>query len=107
MVDAGLIYTTEGTHPRAEWFRRPARLIPGQQVAVTLPPGATHYFINLVDENNFLVSYPDLSEANETLDSSDPPGRTRKKKPRINYSEAALEVIPLRIIPARGRNDGL
>ena len=46
----------------------------------TLPPRATHYFINLVDENNFLVSYPDL-----------PAGRSREET-RIEPSAAALAV---------------
>ncbi len=59
VVSASLIYTTEGDRRRAEWFRRPANLRPGLKVAVTLPAGTTHYFINLVDENNFLVSYPE------------------------------------------------
>jgi hypothetical protein len=25
-----------------------------------LPEGTTHYVFNLIDENNFLVSYPDM-----------------------------------------------
>jgi hypothetical protein len=80
VVDASLIYTTNGTHPRAEWFRSPANLQPDSQVEVALPPGTTHYFINLVDENNFLVSYPDV-----------PAGRPREKT-RINPANAALKV---------------
>ncbi len=59
VVSASLIYTTQGDRRRAEWFRSPANLLPGLKVAVTLPAGTTHYFINLVDENNFLVSYPE------------------------------------------------
>jgi uncharacterized sulfatase len=78
VAGADLIYTTEGDHPRAEWFRRPAKLKPGHKVAVTLPPGTTHYFIYLLDENNFLVTYPDLPEVD------------RRKKPRP--SDTALEV---------------
>ena len=80
VVNASLIYTKTGGTPRAEWFRRPARLQSGRQVAVTLPPGTTHYFINLVDEHNFLVSYPDLPETKE------------RKKARINYADTALKV---------------
>ena len=92
VAEASLIYTTEGTHPRAEWFRLPAKLLPGQVAEVTLPAGATHYFINLIDENNFLVSYPDLEEAKETPKDLASTNRTRKKKPKVHYSEAALKV---------------
>ncbi len=92
VAEASLIYTTEGTHPRAEWFRLPAKLLPGQVAEVTLPAGATHYFINLIDENNFLVSYPDLEEAKETPKDLASTNTARKKKPKVNYSEAALKV---------------
>jgi len=57
-----------------------------------LPAGATHYFINLIDENNFLVSYPDLADAKETPNDSVATETARKKKPKVNYSEAALKV---------------
>ena len=78
VINASLIYTTDGTHPRAEWFRRPATLMPGKKVAVTLPPGTTHYFLNLIDENKFLVCYPNLPEAN------------RGKPSHTNFSDTAL-----------------
>lgn len=58
--NAHLVYTTEGDNRRAEWFRHPAELQPEQQVTATLPLGTTHYFLYLVDENNFLIAYPDL-----------------------------------------------
>ena len=80
VVSASLIYTTEGEQRRAEWFRSPAKLLPGLKVAVTLPPGTTHYLINLVDENNFLVSYPDL------------PDTSQRKKTRMQSSAGALQV---------------
>ena len=60
VVKANLIYTTDGAHPRADWLSIPAKLQPDQKIEATLPPSATHYFINLIDENNFLVSYPDV-----------------------------------------------
>ena len=41
-----------------EWLRMPAEIIGEQTVAATLPPEASHYFINLVDANNFLVIDP-------------------------------------------------
>jgi hypothetical protein len=43
-----------------EWFRIPAEVIDDSKVVATLPAGTTHYFINLIDENNFLRSYPKL-----------------------------------------------
>ncbi len=36
----------------------PATVLPGMKVSAQLPAGTTHYFINLVDENNFFVCYP-------------------------------------------------
>ena len=33
----------------------------GGKVSAELPKDATHYLINLVDENQFLVSYPEMS----------------------------------------------
>ena len=80
VVSASLIYTVDGGNPRAEWLRCPAKLVPGMKVAVTLPPGTTHYFLNLIDENNFLVSYPDL-----------PASRPGDKK-RSNPADVALAV---------------
>lgn len=80
VVDASLIYTTTGAKPRAEWFSMPATLQPESQVTVNLPPGTTHYFINLTDENNFLVSYPDVPSGS--------PGKKTHQEP----SAAALKV---------------
>ena len=40
-----------------------------REIRFTLPSGTTHYFLNLIDENNFLVSYPatpDYSELSKT-----------------------------------------
>ena len=75
---AHLIYTTEGDYLRAEWFRHPAQLQPEHKVTATLPPGATHYFIYMLDENNFLINYPKL------------PKKVQGKK--TNYSDTALEL---------------
>ena len=80
VVSASLIYTTEGDSPRPEWFQIPANLVSGLKVSVNLPPGTTHYFINLVDENNFLVSYPDLPE------------KSTREKTRAETLAAALAV---------------
>jgi len=41
-----------------EWLRMPAEIKDETTVTATLPAEATHYFINLVDTNNFLVIDP-------------------------------------------------
>lgn len=78
VVSADLIYTMKGDHPRAEWFRRPAKLKPGHKLAVTLPPGTTHYFIYLRDEHHFLVTYPELPKVD--------------KRKKLRPSDTALKV---------------
>jgi len=62
VVQAHLIYTLNGGDRYEEWFRAPAVLIGEGIATVELPEGTTHYFINLIDENNFLVSYPELKD---------------------------------------------
>jgi len=58
LARAQLMYTLNGGAKKEEWFRTPAEVLPGNKVTATLPEGTTHYLINLIDENNFLVSYP-------------------------------------------------
>jgi uncharacterized sulfatase len=60
VVRADLIYTDNGGDRFEEWFRAPAQRLPGDKISAVLPEGATHYIINLIDENNFLVSYPEI-----------------------------------------------
>lgn len=57
---ANLIYSTNGGDAYEEWFRQPA-VVNASTVTVKLPEGTTHYYINLIDENNFLVSYPEIN----------------------------------------------
>ena len=64
VVRANLIYTQNGNARYEEWFRIPATLAGGNAVTAVLPEGTTHYIINLIDENNFLVSYPDVPGGN-------------------------------------------
>jgi arylsulfatase A-like enzyme len=59
VVRADLIYTLNGGEKYEEWFRAPVTLRNGTTASVELPAGTTHYYLNLVDENNFLVSYPE------------------------------------------------
>lgn len=58
VLRANLIYTLNGGERYEEWFRTPAEVVSASQITAKLPPGATHYYLNLVDENQFLVSYP-------------------------------------------------
>ena len=77
VIRANLLYTDNGGHKYEEWYRIPAILTAEGKVTATLPKGTTHYLINLIDENNFLVSYPD--------------GFTKNQKDK-KYSEYALKV---------------
>jgi arylsulfatase A-like enzyme len=62
VIRADLIYTLNGGEKYEEWFRASATLASRTMVSVELPVGTTHYYLNLVDENNFLVSYPEISK---------------------------------------------
>nr|WP_299069511.1 sulfatase-like hydrolase/transferase [uncultured Allomuricauda sp.] len=57
VIKANLIYTLNGGERFEEWFQTPAEVM-NTKVKITLPKGTTHYVINLIDENNYLVSYP-------------------------------------------------
>ena len=72
VLRAQLIYTLNGGENvfDEEWFRTPAPLLPGNRISATLHEGTTHYVINLIDENNFLVSYPDVEKATRTTNPS-------------------------------------
>ncbi len=54
-----LLYTLNGGEKSEEWYRAPAT-IAGARLTAELPKGASHYVFNLIDENNFLVSYPQM-----------------------------------------------
>ena len=60
VIRANLIYALNGGERYEEWFRAPARLAKGNKAAARLPKGTTHYFFNLIDENNFLRSHPEI-----------------------------------------------
>ena len=62
VVRADLIYTLNGGQRYEEWFRKQAKLMPGMKVVANLPKGTTHFFLNLIDENNFLRSYPEIEK---------------------------------------------
>jgi hypothetical protein len=82
VVRANLIYTINGGARYEEWFRSPADLLPGCKASVRLPKGTTHYFLNLIDENNFLRSYPEVLDAKTV------------RKSEVKYAERALKAGP-------------
>ena len=59
VIKAELIYTKNGGIKGEIWF--PINMeLSDDKVAVYLPKGTTHYVFNLIDENNFLISYPEI-----------------------------------------------
>ena len=78
VIKADLLYTLNGGKRYEEWFRVSADLSGNNKAEAMLPTGTTHYFINLIDENNFLVSFPELQIKKPT------------KKNRGKYSMDAL-----------------
>ncbi|MGY8771513.1 MAG: sulfatase-like hydrolase/transferase [Pirellulales bacterium] len=61
VTGADLIYTLNGGEQYEEWFRMPATLAANNTVTAELPAGTTHYYLNLIDENQFLRSYPEVA----------------------------------------------
>jgi arylsulfatase A-like enzyme len=59
VITGQLLYTLNGGEKSEEWYRAPAK-VKGDRLEAELPKGATHYVFNLIDENNFLVSYPQM-----------------------------------------------
>ena len=79
VAQANLIYTTNGGHRYEEWFRKKATINVDGTITVTLPKNTTHYLMNVIDEHNFLVSYPEM-----------PAKRSINKKKKEKYSSFAL-----------------
>ena len=59
VISGQLLYTLNGGEKSEEWYRVPAK-VKGDRLEAELPRGTTHYVFNLVDEKNFLVSYPQM-----------------------------------------------
>ena len=62
LVRADLIYTLNAGERNEEWFRRRATIEAGSKITATLPAATTHFYIDLIDEHNFLVSYPEVAK---------------------------------------------
>jgi arylsulfatase A-like enzyme len=65
MKRVDLIYSFDGT----TWFKKTATITAPGRAEVEIPAGTTLYVFNLIDENNFLVSYPDVGTTSEGPDS--------------------------------------
>lgn len=59
LVQADLIYSLNGNARYEEWFRVQAKVRTRGIITAEIPSDSTHFFVNLVDENNFLVSFPE------------------------------------------------
>ena len=81
VVKADLIYTLNGGDKPEEWFQAAADLTGKNTAEAMLPKGTTHYVINLIDENNFLVSYPKMKDGREM------------KKSKEKHSDGALKPL--------------
>ena len=57
VVFADLIYSPNSGR---EWLRASGETIANDRVRFELPEGTTHYYVNLVDENNFMAIYPSI-----------------------------------------------
>ena len=75
-----LVYTLNGGHKSEEWYIKKASL-QGSRVESELPDNSTHYVFNFIDENNFLVSYPEMPDLLEV-------GKLKGKNP---FSKAAIK----------------
>ena len=67
LAKARVIYSFNGDNKDSEWFPLDAKIIPSSgsnpaKVEAVLPPKTTHYVFNLIDENNFMLSYPKLKK---------------------------------------------
>lgn len=83
VVRADLIYATDGGTTAEEWFRAPAKIVSDGQVQAVVPAEATHCYLNLVDEKNFLVSHPQ------------PAHKPTGPKKIASFSGTAIPVAPL------------
>ena len=72
IVRADLIYTKNGGKKYEEWYRIKGKEKIKGTISFKLPEGSTHYYLNLIDENNFLVSYPETPDYSEL-------GKTKEK----------------------------
>ncbi len=95
VVHADLIFTRNGGDRYEEWFRGEAEISSATTAKASLPEGTTHYFINLIDENNFLRSYPAITtsktpffESAIPTEGEAPKMKEPKPKPKLDRNKA-------------------
>ncbi len=93
VTQAYLIYTLNGGRQYEEWFRMPATLHENGTATAELPEGTTHYYLNLVDENQFLRSYPEVAG-------------NRKSKSYAATALSVLDTAPTASAPKKGSSKG-
>ena len=81
VVRGQIVYTLNGGQKSEEWYFVPAQ-VQDSKITGKIPSKATHYLFNFIDENNFLVSYPDMQDILS--------GGQRKGK--IPYSQKAFRL---------------
>lgn len=74
VVYADLIYSPNNGR---EWLKESAEVVDSSTVRATLPDGTTHYFLNLVDEHNFLAIYPEID-------------RQKMNQQKLQFSDVAV-----------------
>lgn len=87
VVRADLIYTINGGDRDEEWLRVLASVPSPGTVTAELPNGTTHYYINLIDENSFLVSYPQ-AVGKKDMFSPAALGSTNAVQPFISFKKS-------------------
>lgn len=70
VVRVDLIYTLNGGDRYEEWFREEALLGANRTATADLPEGTTHFFFNLIDENQFLLSHPRVARSSGSFTQS-------------------------------------
>ena len=65
-------------------------------VTAVLPKGTTHYHLNLIDENNFLVSDPETPGGNE-------PSRDRTQPSASAHTAEAVKEESLKTSPSKSK----
>jgi hypothetical protein len=66
LTRADLIFSRNGFGANSAWFPAPATIIRDPKsktgrVVAQIPDQATHAVFNLIDENNFMLSHPEMS----------------------------------------------
>ena len=89
---AHLIYTNNPGVHEEEWFRNPATINADNTVTAILPADATHYYINLIDTNQVLVSYPECPDSRAHSEATTK--ALGKKAHKSSYIHFALPTKP-------------